>query len=221
MVPGAFPIIAGKPLATMDYTATGTNTASPSTTHTHSGLSFGPADPTRYLVVAIATLVDTNISTVTIGGVSATLIAGPAISSSTCCEIWGALVTTGTSGSVVFTNANTMSTSVVDVFALLNLISTTATATSTDATSPVSTSVAVPDNGFLLAAVGIFDVANTGAASWSGGVTQVTNTLADSGGGNGSRLTCARYDATAGATISPVLTVSLAFGSVGATAAFA
>ena len=210
-----------KPPATMTYTATGTSLAS-SKTHTHSGLSFGAADQSRYLVVAIATIVSTtNLSTVTIGGVSASLIARPAVLASTCCELWGALVPTGTSGSVVFTNTNTMGTSVVDVFSLVNLISTTATATSTDLSSPVSTSVVVPDNGFLIAAVSIFDVNNTGPASWSGGVTQVTNTLADSGGGNGSRLTCARYDAAASATISPVLTVSLDFESVGATAAFA
>lgn len=211
----------GKPPATMTYTDTGTQVTAATTTHTHSGLSFGSADDTRYLVVAIATILTVNISTCTIGGVSASPIARRTPVGGACCELWGASVPTGTSGSVVFTTANNISSSVVDVFAFKYLISTTPTATSTDDTSPVSTSVAVPDNGFLLAACGINDGTNTGAPSWSGGVTQVTDTLADIGSGNGTRLTCARYDATAGATISPVLTVSLAAGSTGATAAFA
>ena len=209
-----------KPPATMTYTATGTITTS-GTTHTHSGLSFGAEDQSRYLVVALAPLITVNLSTVTIGGVSATLIARQSPNGGACCELWGAAVPTGTSGSVVFTCVNSISCSVVDVFSFLNLISTTASATSTDAATPVSTSVAIPDNGFLLAAVCINDGTNTGAPSWSGGVTQVTNTLANVGGNNGARLTCSRYDATTGVTISPVLTVSLAAGSTGATAAFA
>lgn len=220
MIPGAFPIIAGKPPATMTHTATGSINTS-GTTHTHSGLSGGVEDGTRFLVAAVAALVTTNMSTCTIFGATASVIARQSPSGGACTELWGAAVAAGASGSVVFTNASSMGSSVVDVFAFLYLNSTTAAATSTDATSPVSTSVAVPDNGFLLAACGINDGAATGAASWSGGVTQVTNTIADAGAGDWARLTSARYDATAGATISPVLTVALASGSTGATAAFA
>lgn len=217
MIPGAFPIIAGKPPATMTLTDTSTNTSS-SNTHTHSSMSFGDADPSRYMVIAIAATISSLLTSVTIGGITATLIDV----SGTQCYLYGADVPTGTSGSVVLTVASPgFGQSVVALYSLINLVSTTATDTDTNSTSPVATSVSANGGGFVLAAAFINDVTNTGSPAWTGGVTQDTNTLADVGGGDGARLTTAIASVASTGTVTATMTVSLAAGAEGVTASFA
>jgi hypothetical protein len=126
-------------------------------THTHSGLTFGPADPKRSIIVAFTGLngVNGTVSSVTIGGVSASLVVRQQSQGlSTGVFIYIAAVPNGTSGSVVLggVSASDWGSSVA-VYSVLNLRSLIAADTGTDTTNvggSVSTSVSVPSNGVVV-----------------------------------------------------------------------
>ena len=99
----------GKSALNISY-LTSTQSTSALTTYTFSALSFGTEDANRRIIVAIGAYGGTQlrtISSVTIGGVTATAITGIDVASSTSytfkTAIYEAAVPTGTTGNVVVT----------------------------------------------------------------------------------------------------------------------
>lgn len=105
-------------------------------TYTYAGLNFGTAAVDRYLVACVTYRVGSaiGISSVTIGGVAATLVIGASSGTAptvTRAAIYIALVPTGTSGNVVVTHSGTVSRAGCSLYSLTGIGSATASATST------------------------------------------------------------------------------------------
>jgi hypothetical protein len=105
------------------------------TTVTYSSLSFGTGDPNRIISAAVVnrpTALSTNtITSMTIGGISATQVSGAYVkdtSTSFIADIWQAAVPTGTSGNVVITYSDASTRSGIDLYSIV-----TATPTATAA----------------------------------------------------------------------------------------
>lgn len=142
------------------------------TTITHTGISFGAASSNRTLVAAIVgrptSVAATVISSVTIGGVSATQVSGAYIANGTnahIADIWQAAVPSGTSGNVVVTYANATSRSGIDLYSL-NTNTTAATAAGGVVVDPgpssISKTIVVPAGG---AAIAIYSDRSTSAVT--------------------------------------------------------
>lgn len=153
-------------------------------THTHSGLSFGPARADRFLIISLTYNANniTTLSNVTIGGVAATIIvkAYRTTPTSVSSEIWGAPVPTGTSGSVVLTvnTSGNLWNSSVGLYAATDLLSTTATTTTggndTSSLGTLSMSIPVQSGGIVVAAA-FLSSGNATSSTWTG----ITKTFLD------------------------------------------
>lgn len=186
-------------------------------THTHSGLSFGPANSSRALIALFTTNVYavSSVSSVSIGGVSATLVVRQ-ISGGMSSEIWIAAVPSGTSGSVVLVgpSGGTQWDSGLGVYSVTDLIGLTATDTDTGGGSginPVSTSVDVQPLGILVSVGG--NNINSSNITWTNATRDyfLSYTNASSG---------ASFTAAAGTTRTLSTSFSGSQRSVVATAAF-
>lgn len=133
---------------------------SEATASTHTiPISFGDADATRYIIVGVTSFNTTasgrNISSVTIGGVTATQVAYRQDTNGTLVTIAGiyiASVPTGGSGDVVVTmSGGTTLGCTVTAFAGYNMNSSTADATVSSATSNSDTSLATVNGGLAIA----------------------------------------------------------------------
>lgn len=132
-----------------------------------SGVNFGTADGSRYLVVASNALssIGNPPTGCTIGGVSATLVVQASATnvSQITSQIWIALVPTGTSGTVAFSGGSISAMS-IQVYNLIGLSSATADATTTGTTSA---SLGMQSNGVVFAAAADL-FTGSGSASWTG-----------------------------------------------------
>jgi len=169
--------------ATLTYEAFATE-ASGNTTITYSSVTFGTANSNR--VIAIVTAVrsaagSTNpITSVTIGGVSATVVTGTPFyggsGSPYNSEVWYASVPTGTSGNIVVAWTNATTRTGICVY---NIVTTTPTPSSGVANgglsmTNVTQAITVPSNGVALA--GYFDQ-NTGSTlGFTNGTSSTSNT---------------------------------------------
>ena len=166
MIPGAFPIIAGKPPPTVVWTESAAS-SSASSPHTFTGISLSTADGSRQIFVAVYSGV---ASAVTVGGISATLVKNTASSTLT---LWRAAVPTGTSASVVVTYTGGGGRLLITVWAAYNLLSTTPvdTAQVTTSSTPATTHTTTIDTaggGILIAAAGTVVNSGDGGPSWTG-----------------------------------------------------
>ena len=129
---------------------------------TFSGKSVGTAHPKRFVFVAT----DITPDTMTIAGVSATkFVQAGALS------IWGALVPTGSTATIVLTTIGTPGRGIrIQVLAAYNLLSTTPFATTSVslgvAVGTINVNVNTPAFGIVVAASSNFR--SDPAASWSG-----------------------------------------------------
>ncbi|MCG7984744.1 MAG: hypothetical protein JAY90_18580 [Candidatus Thiodiazotropha lotti] len=163
----------------LEITNTDTETAtsvSGTTTHTFSSASFGDANSTRRIVVAVADCfsgIVQSITGMTIGGITATEIIAQlnAISLNTVeTVIYYADVPTGTTGDIVITWSHNMSTSMygfgISVYRLINAKSMTPTDTASDTTDPITLDLDIPSGkSVVIAAAGCS--AGTGI-TWTG-----------------------------------------------------
>jgi hypothetical protein len=144
-----FPFVPGSmaPLAVTftDSDSSGSN----STTYTFTGLSIGTASATRYVIAGFAAEggSPTAATNVTIGGVSATLLAG----TGGYAAIYIALVPTGTTATVAITLNAEASRCGVGVWTAANLSSASAQDTLTDTSDPLSGTIDVPREGAVIA----------------------------------------------------------------------
>lgn len=138
------------------------------TTYTFSSLSIGEASTSRHVIVAVlasnsAATVST-VSTLTVGGVSASL-AKRATATNGIAEIWIAAVPTGATGNVVVTfNAGNNRAS-VGVWAAYNLLSATATDSDESNADPGVISIDVQAGGILVA--GVYSSTGTVSYTWT------------------------------------------------------
>jgi hypothetical protein len=153
--------------------------------YTKSGAAIGTADANRYVIVAIPLFTgatNLTISSVTIGGVSATKINGETFYSGTSTnrslvDFWKANVPTGTTGDIVITPSTTaprMSASWWTCIGDVAIIDTQADI-ATDVTPDNSLTVTSerPSNGFVLAAIVGTGSAGDPTFTWGGtGITE-------------------------------------------------
>lgn len=120
---------------------------------TFASQNFGTADADRYIIVGINGRsndgADKTLNSVTIGGVTAT-ISVSGWNSGNVAAIAIAAVPTGTTGSVVITFSDTMTSCSLAMWSEIKVTSLTATDTGTDTTDPLSTNITLT-NGFIIA----------------------------------------------------------------------
>lgn len=148
---------------TVTFTAT-PNNGSALTTYTYTGVSFSTAAAGRKIVVSVhAGFGGTTVSTLTIGGISATFIQRANAGSNYVVEMWEATVPTGTTGTIVVTWNAGQNFCSVGVWAVYNAAATYSAAAVSSA-DPLSASVAIPANGCSIAAAHTADAAT---ATWT------------------------------------------------------
>lgn len=138
--------------------------------YTFASQNFGTASADRYIICtgAARTLAGTALSSITIGGVTATLNVNFVDSGVTCISFIGiAAVPSGTSGDVVLTFNGTMRRAGIGLYAVTNLTSTTPTDTGSSEANPLTAGgLDISAGGFGVAVGG---TADTGAsATWAG-----------------------------------------------------
>jgi hypothetical protein len=139
----------GGTVSSVEYGSSANSSANAST-YTFSGLTFGAASETRYIAAAVAwrSAGNTNdISSVTIGGVTATLVGKARNIGGTNgvsgAHIYIAAVPTGTTGTVVVSLSETAVRAGVSVYALDGLDGATASATAIDDTGTSALSATI------------------------------------------------------------------------------
>jgi hypothetical protein len=169
---GALDTAGGGIVFALDWQS-GANESSGLTTITYASLAFGAADANRTIAVAIAARMTTvnTISSVTIGGIAATLVAGSVVQVSGTnganSAIYQAAVPSGTTGDVVVTYGAAAARTGVSVY---RLITGTPTATSANtyanaSGNPAAAAITIPSGGKGFAAV--FQTSGTSVYTWS------------------------------------------------------
>jgi hypothetical protein len=157
--------------------------ATTSLAYSFSSLNFSTASADRHILIGTAGQAGsaTTVSTVTIGGVSASEVFSVA-SSTVRVAFWIAAVPTGTSGTVAITWAAQRARCAVIVWALTGLLSTTAVDTGSEVnsgTSALNDNVDINAGGVCLAMA--YD-GGTGSRNWTwSGLTEVVDTTFASG----------------------------------------
>jgi len=151
------------------------------TTYTFSGKSLGAEASDRYIACTVNGRSSDGgartISSVTIGGVTATAAGSIVANSGSHCAIYIAAVPTGATGDIVVTWSSTMGDCTVALHRATGVSSTTPTSYVTDTTTALSQSINVNAGGF---AVGISTTDDGAAtATWSG----ITERFDDATGG--------------------------------------
>jgi hypothetical protein len=168
--------------------------------YTNSGAALGTADADRYVIVAIPLFTGVSnltISSVTIGGVSATKINGETFYSATSTnrslvDFWKANVPTGTTGDIVITPSTTaprMSASWWTCIGDVAIIDTQADiATNVTPDNSLTVTSKRPSNGFVLAAITGQGDSGDPTFTWGGtGITEKHETgYGDTDGAHGS-----------------------------------
>lgn len=140
-------------------TSTTANTSTSS--QSFAGISIGTAASNRYVIAAIFESKASGswsadpISSVTIGGISATLAGTQVTNNANVVALFYANVPTGTTATFAWTlAANTIDT-VLGVYRVVDLVSSTPTATASSTAIPPAASLAIPTNGFGIGFAGV------------------------------------------------------------------
>lgn len=163
--------VAAQTPVTINYVGTTVDTGDTST-YTFTNHAIGTASADRVVLVAVCVRSATagiSISSMTIGGVSATELVEASTGANVTSAIYGLLVTSGTTATIVVTPSNSSQRCAVSVFEMTGTGgATTTSATATDTSPPSSTTITIPANG---AAVGL-SFATSGSAvgtgTWAG-----------------------------------------------------
>jgi hypothetical protein len=146
------------------------------TTYTFSSQSLGAEHANRKIIVACSgrrATAQGEVSTVTVGGVSATL-AVTRVSANDVVALFCASVPTGTTGDVVVTYATDQTESAIAIYRATN-ISTTKTSSGSEVNEdPLSATIAsIPANSIL---VGVAMVNTSATATWTGATEDYDDT---------------------------------------------
>lgn len=150
-----------------------------SSSYTFASQNLGAADAARYIIVGIQcrrTLNTNTISSVTVGGVTASLVVTADRGNQSKCAIYIAAVPTGTTGDVVVTFSGTANRCGIALWSAVGISSATASDTDSSITGTAPTmSIDVPAGGFAVA-VGCENALTT--ATWTG-LTERSDTQAE------------------------------------------
>lgn len=169
----------------------GSDTQEPNqSAYTYSGKDIGTAATDRFVIVGITAHDSSgskNVTSVTIGGVAATQLSDGNDASGVCsCDLWGAVVPSGTTADIVFNLAASATKSAIVWGVAYNLQSTTPVDTlvvNTAAASPLAGNIDVDAGGFVF---GIVTVQNTVATYTMTGVSEDSDqTIGTSNGSYG------------------------------------
>ena len=161
------------PPPTVKTYITGASSSGYTTSYTFSSTSIGTASSDRLVVVVVEgrqAVVDRTVSSVTIGGVSATIVSATNVSGRYPGCIAYLTVTSGTTADIVVTfSGSTGSGCAIQVYTLTSLSSTTPVDSDQSGTvaSPASVTLTTSSQGALIAGVGGNGGA-TGSISWTG-----------------------------------------------------
>ena len=141
------------------------------TTYTFSSQNLGTADGARLIICGIASRAggSSTISSVTIGGVSATIVVQINTSADSGWNSAGiviAAVPTGTTGDVVITFSAGQARCAIALYSTIDTASETASDTDSNAAADPSVSIDCPASGYIIA-VACFSV-GTGTTTWTG-----------------------------------------------------
>ena len=172
-LPGWFPGggVAAK-IPSIVYQTMVPNTAQNQTSYTNNGVPFGPASPRRRIFVGVpVTSVNAFPDVMTIGGVSANVaVQVQQGAGSTRCQIWSAIVPTGTSGTVFYSiSSGDMDGSAIYVWSAYDLKDSVpyATAIYNSGGSAANVSVNTLGNGIVIALARISNL-NPNTITFSG-----------------------------------------------------
>ena len=141
-------------------------TTNNSSATTYSNQNFGPASSDRHIVVVLAARVAATISSISIGGVAATIAIQQAQSSNRI-GLAIAAIPTGTSGDIVFTlSSGTLFRSLIAVYAVTGIDSLTAYATASATTNNGAMSLTIPADGIVIGGAMSFST-SSGAFTWT------------------------------------------------------
>lgn len=176
--------------------------------------NFGPARGDRIMVALLGFSATAVESSVTIGGVAATLATGSrCVNSTTRTAIYAALVPSGTSGTLSFTSSASITDPSIQLFAAYGLTNVAAFAADQKPIRPNNMSLNAPGPG-LVFGIGFTGVIAT-AVSWTG--LTLDNTTSFNDGANILTTTCASLATTAaltGLSVSPGFSTGVSAASV-------
>lgn len=160
--------LSNRPDASIDFLQSNSSTTD-LTTYTFSGENLGTADSARYIIVGFvgrrSTVVSCAINSVTIGGVSATIVhTQQSADTSFLAGIAIAAVPTGTSGDVVFTWNGTMTRMAFATYRVLN-VNPTYEVRGQSVANPLTSTLSCSAGSVMIAVAGTID---TATATWSG-----------------------------------------------------
>ena len=150
------------------------------TTYTFAGQNLGSAASDRYIVVAVMSRkagASTSISSVTVGGVTATIVAQTSntVSNTSVTGIAIAAVPTGVTGDVVVTFGAATARCAIGLYRADNLLSATAHDTDNSTAADPTVNLDIPSSGFAVA-TGVTGTGGTGT-TWTGLTEDYDNTM--------------------------------------------
>lgn len=167
MVINPFVFTAAGVLPSLSYvTSASQGAGGPSFTFT--ATAIGTAGATRFVVVAVGSRIDAGTvdpTGVTIAGGAATLIVEHN-NGDNYVGLWGRAVAAGTTANIVVTFDDTRDQCLIAVYAVYDLISNTASATSSDTAGTLSLNLNTQADGVLIGAC--FDHGTPTAGTWTG-----------------------------------------------------
>ena len=170
-----FPTINPGGIVTASYEATAVSVTD-LTTYTFSGLAIGTAAPDRKVVVIVSgSVASRSVSSVTVGGISATLVKSQT-DTNAIIEIWQAVVPTGTTGDVVVVWSGAMTRCGVGVWAVYEA-AIAAFDTGSSNADPMTDTLNCPANGVVIG--GATNSNTVSAHAWTG-ITENFDDLVES-----------------------------------------
>jgi hypothetical protein len=176
-MPFTMGMLPGKAKSPLDIVyADNTFSASNLTTYGFTGRSIGPADSTRIVIVGVAARAGStfNVSSVSIAGAAATLIART-IGNDDAAAIYARALASGTTADISVTFSTSAVRCGIGVWAMYNKSSTTPHASSTANNGSGTLSAAVPENGGAVAI--FFDDTGTSKTTYHSRITNNFNVL--------------------------------------------
>lgn len=157
--------------------------ANNSSATTYPNQNFGSASFDRYIVVVLAARVAATITSITIGGVAATISITQSNSSNRI-AIAIAAIPTGTSGDISFTlSGGTLFRSLIAVYAVTGIDASAAFATASSTVNNGTMSITIPADGIIIGGAMGFSTAS-GAFTWTN-LTENSDILVNSTTGLG------------------------------------
>lgn len=151
-------------------------------THTYTGVSLGAEDPDRYISVAIVLLKAASVdpTSVTIAGISATILNPTGAGSWSTVFHAFAKVPTGTTGDIVVTLGGNIDASTIHVYRVINpgTIPSSVTYVSTASVTSITDTVTVTAGEYL---IGAYKSDNSNAVTWTNSTEQADLAFAAGG----------------------------------------